>query len=119
MFDGSVSTQEHPPPAPRSERSAERDSFIPGERVDDRRGTQLATETRWLLHQRLRAVALVLVVGFGLFFARSLLLNAVESMTVLFHGLMLALPVVTLGRFRADGSRACGSSGRSKCFCSA
>ena len=78
----------------------EPDSFIPGPRVDERKkGGQLATETRWLIQQRLRAVSLVLVVGFGLFFARSLLLHSLESMAVLFHGLMLVLPVMTFAAF--------------------
>ena len=48
------------------------DSFVPDKRVIEESGAQLATETRWLLQQRLRAASLVLVVGFGLFFARSL-----------------------------------------------
>ncbi len=61
-------------------------------------GTQLATETRWLLQQRLRAASLVLVVGFGLFFVRSLVLhwNNLESLAVVFHGIMLILLIVSL-----------------------
>ncbi len=54
------------------------------------------SETRRLLQQRLRAASLVLVFGFGLFFIRSLCLHRLESLTVLFHGLLLALLVLSL-----------------------
>jgi serine/threonine-protein kinase len=56
----------------------------------------MESETRRLLQQRLRAATVVLVFGFGLFFIRSLLLNTPESLAVLFHGLLLALLVLSL-----------------------
>ena len=51
------------------------------------------------MQQRLRAASLVLVVGFALFFARSLVLHwdRLESRTVLFHGIMLGLLLLSLG----------------------
>ena len=42
-------------------------------------GSELATETRWLLQLRLRAASLVLVVGFSLFLARSFILYTGSS----------------------------------------
>jgi eukaryotic-like serine/threonine-protein kinase len=95
MHDFSATTEDHPPPAGASGP----DSFIPGKHVCGGRGVELATETRWLLQQRLRAASLVLVVGFGLFFIRSIVLHAIDSPAVLFHGLMLGLPVITLAAF--------------------
>ena len=95
MHDYSATTEEHPPPAGASGP----DSFIPGKRVCGGSGVELATETRWLLQQRLRAASLVLVVGFGLFFIRSVFVHAIDSPAVLFHGLMLGLPVITLAAF--------------------
>jgi eukaryotic-like serine/threonine-protein kinase len=73
-----------------------RDSFVPEKRVAGS-ATELVSETCWLVQQRLRAAALVLVVGFALFFLRSLLLHRFESVTVLFHGLMLGLLILSLG----------------------
>jgi eukaryotic-like serine/threonine-protein kinase len=95
MPDFSTTTEDHPP----SERASGPDSFVPGKRVIEGSGVALATETRWLLQQRLRAASLVLVVGFGLFLIRSMLLHAIDSLAVLFHGLMLGLPLITLSAF--------------------
>jgi serine/threonine-protein kinase len=95
MPDFSTMTEDHPPPA----RASGLDSFVPGKRVCEESGVELATEMRWLLQQRLRAASLVLVVGFGLFLLRSMLLHAIDSLPVLFHGLMLGLPVITLCAF--------------------
>jgi serine/threonine protein kinase len=96
MPDFDSTTTEHPPrdrvPAPPSGP----DSFVLDQRVVAGAGTQMASETRWLLHQRLRAASMVLVVGFGLFFVRSLILHNPESLTVLFHGLLLAMLVLSL-----------------------
>jgi eukaryotic-like serine/threonine-protein kinase len=97
MPDFSATTVDHPPAS--SERVSGPDSFVPCKRVIEGSGVERATETRWLLQQRLRAASLVLVVGFGLFFARSLFLHPIESPAVLFHGLMLGLPLLTLIAF--------------------
>ena len=78
--------------------SAEPDSFVPSKRLVDQRATTQGTETRWLLQERQRAASLVLVVGFGLFFVRSLILHwdKLESLAVLFHGIMLGLLLLSL-----------------------
>jgi len=99
MPDFSTTTEDHPPSIPPPARASGPDSFVPGKRVIEGSGVQLATETRWLLQQRLRAASLVLVVGFGLFFLRSLFLHSIDSLAVLFHGLMLGLPLITLSAF--------------------
>ena len=97
------------------------DSFVPGQAGDRARaGPSMATETRWLLQQRLRAASLVLVVGFGLFFVRSLVLHwdRLESLAVLFHGMMLGSaapePRRALQPMEADAPRSFGRS-RSRC----
>jgi serine/threonine-protein kinase len=56
---------------------------------------KLKTETRWLLQQRLRAASFVLVVGFGLFFTRSLVLHTLDSLVLLFHGLVLGTLILS------------------------
>ena len=89
-------TKDHPPRNPGSAPSTEPDSFAPDHRVIAGSGSKMASETQRLLQQRLRAASLVLVVGFGLFFLRSLVLHKPESLTVLFHGLLLALLVLSL-----------------------
>jgi serine/threonine-protein kinase len=104
MSNAYATTEEQPLPDGPTPAPTERDSFVPEKRVVESTGAQLATETCWLLQQRLRAAALVLVVGFALFFLRSLLLHRFESVTVLFHALMLGLLVLSLaalsGRWR-------------------
>jgi serine/threonine protein kinase len=91
-------TDDFPPREPAMQNGSGPDSFLPDKRVIAANATQLATETRWLLKQRLRAASLVLVVGFGLFFIRSLSLhwNNLESLAVLFHGIMLGLLILSL-----------------------
>ena len=91
-------TEDYPPREPLTQNGSGPDSFLPDKRVIAQSGAQLATETRWLLHQRLRAASLVLVVGFGLFFIRSLILHwhNLESLAVLFHGIMLGLLILSL-----------------------
>jgi serine/threonine protein kinase len=91
-------TEDHIPRDPASTGAAEPDSFVPGQRVVDERATLQGSETRWLLQERQRAASLVLVVGFGLFFVRSLVLHwdKLESLAVLFHGIMLALLLLSL-----------------------
>jgi len=92
-------TEVHPPPDPKTEKSIQPDSFVPGKHVIDESAGQLASETRWLLQERLRAASVVLVVGFGLFFARSLVLHwdHIESLAILFQGMMLGLILLELG----------------------
>ena len=91
-------TEDHIPRDPATATATDRDSFVPSQRVVDQRGTRLGTETRWLLQERQRAASLVLVVGFGLFFVRSLILHwdKLESLAVLFHGIMLGLLLLSL-----------------------
>jgi eukaryotic-like serine/threonine-protein kinase len=91
-------TEDFPPRQPSTQHGSGPDSFLPDKRVIVASGTQLATETRWLLHQRMRAASLVLVVGFGLFFVRSLVLHwhNLESLAVVFHGIMLGLLILSL-----------------------
>lgn len=72
-----------------------RDSFVPDRRLDA--GSSENAELRWLLQQRLHAASIVLVGGFGLFLIRSLLLHRLESLTVLFHALILVLLTLSLG----------------------
>jgi hypothetical protein len=99
MPDPIASTADHPLPDFDSSTSSPPDSFAPGKHVVEGIAGQLATETRWLLRQRLRAAALVLAVGFGFFLVRSLILHRhhVESLGVLFQGLMLGLLLIELG----------------------
>jgi eukaryotic-like serine/threonine-protein kinase len=100
MPDFHDTTADHPPRELTTVNESNPDSFVPGKRViEERSGTEMATETRWLVQKRLRAASLVLVVGFALFFARSLVLHwhRLESRTVLFHGIMLGLLLLSLG----------------------
>ena len=110
MADIEPTTEEQKASAAGTERASNPESFIPARRVDTFDGTELATETRWLLQQRLRAASLVLVVGFGLFLARSFVLYQFESLAVFFYALLLALLIVCTGRFRAAGSPRCAAS---------
>jgi eukaryotic-like serine/threonine-protein kinase len=93
-----ATTEDHPLPELDQHKSSRPDSFVPGKHVVEGRAGQLATETRWLLRQRLRAAALVLVVGFGFFFIRSLILHwhHIESLAVLFQGMMLGFLLIEL-----------------------
>ena len=65
MPDPHDTTADHPPRRPTTVNKSSPDSFVPGKRVIEKSGAEMATETRWLLQQRLRAASLVLVVGFG------------------------------------------------------
>jgi serine/threonine-protein kinase len=95
MADLPDTTTEYPPVEPGAPKVPP-DSFAPDNRVIEGSGVQLATETRWLLQARLRAASLVLAVGFGLFFLRSLIVHGFESLAVLFHGMLLVLLLVSL-----------------------
>jgi eukaryotic-like serine/threonine-protein kinase len=98
MPNPNATTEDHPLPGLDNEVLSRPDSFVPGKHVVEGPAGQLATETRWLLRQRLRAAALVLVVGFGFFLIRSLILHRhhVESLGVLFQGMMLGLLLTVL-----------------------
>jgi serine/threonine-protein kinase len=95
MANSHATTEDYPRRAPGPEGSPSRDSFVPDHRIVAGSGAE-SKETRRLLQQRLRAASIVLVVGFGLFFVRSLFLNRWESLTVLFHALLLGLLVLSL-----------------------
>ncbi len=95
MQDPYSTTADHPRGEAGAALGPARDSFIPDRRLDSV-GSENA-ELRWLLQQRLRAASVVLVGGFGLFFLRSLLLHRLESLTVLFHALILILLTLSLG----------------------
>jgi eukaryotic-like serine/threonine-protein kinase len=99
MPEAHDTTEDYPPREPATLNGSAPDSFIPGKRVIEESVAEMATETRWLLQQRLRAASLVLVVGFALFFARSLVLHwgRLESRTVVFHGIMLGLLLLSFG----------------------
>ena len=106
MADPHATTQDHLPREPTTVDGPDPDSFVPGQHLVGRSGGQMATETRWLLQQRLRAASVVLAVGFGLFFVRSLVLHwsHLESLAVVFQGMMLGLILVDFaalsGRWR-------------------
>ncbi len=71
-------------------------TFAPTRRVVEAGGSELATETRWLLQLRLKAASLVLIVGFSLFLARSFILYKFESLAVFFYAMLLAILVVCM-----------------------
>ncbi len=96
MANFDQTTEPEPPPAATAGHSSSAGTFVPTRRVAAGDGTELATETRWLLQLRLHAASLVLVVGFSLFLARSFILYKFESLAVFFYGMMLALLVVCM-----------------------
>lgn len=95
MPDSHATTEDYPRPPRDPALSPSRDSFVPGHRIVAQGGSE-ASELRRLLQERLRAASIVLVVGFGLFFLRSLLLNPLESLSVLFHALLLGMLILSL-----------------------
>jgi eukaryotic-like serine/threonine-protein kinase len=99
MSDPTVTTDDNRLPGTNADTPTRRDTFAPGQHVATGAVGQLATETRTLLRQRLRAASLVIVIGFGLFFARSLILHRhhIESLAVFFQGLMLAMLLLEFG----------------------
>ncbi len=72
------------------------DSFAPRHRVVGEAGSPRPDESAWLLQRRIRAAAIVLVVGFGLAFVRSLFLHPLTSPRILFQGLMLVVLAMAL-----------------------
>jgi serine/threonine protein kinase len=97
MAHADSTTVDHPPLEPGTEKPSAPNTFVPGKRVIEGKGTHFGTETRWLLQQRLRAVSLVLAAGFGLFFVRSLFFHNIESLANLFYGLLVLLLLMSLG----------------------
>jgi eukaryotic-like serine/threonine-protein kinase len=89
-------TEQDPNPGAAVGQASATGTFVPTRRVVEADGSELATETRWLLQLRLRAASLVLVVGFSLFLARSFILYKFESLAVFFYAMMLALLVVCM-----------------------
>jgi serine/threonine-protein kinase len=106
MVEPNATTEDHPPKGPTTVQGTTPDSFVPGKHVVAPSGSQMASETRWLLRERLRAASGVLAVGFCLFFIRSLVLHwsHLESLAVFFQGMMLGLILVDIavlsGRWR-------------------
>jgi serine/threonine protein kinase len=94
MADIEPTNEEQKASAAGTERASNPETFIPAPRVDTSDGSELASETRWLLQQRLSAASLVLVVGFGLFLARSFVLYQFESLAVFFYAMLLVLLIV-------------------------
>ena len=96
MANHDATTERSPgPPAPPGQPPSA-GTFLPTRKVVQADGSELATETRWLLQLRLRAASLVLVVGFSLFLSRSFILYKFESLAVFFYGMMVLLPVVSM-----------------------
>jgi tRNA A-37 threonylcarbamoyl transferase component Bud32 len=73
------------------------DSFAPRKRIVHGTGPDIATETRDLLHRRLRASAIMLAVGVGAFLVRDAFLPRLRPGWIYFHGLILVLQLVTVG----------------------
>ncbi len=98
MSDPTATTDDNRLPGANADTPSRRDTFAPGQHVATGSVGQLATQTRTLLRQRLRAASLVIVVGFALFFGRALILHRhhIESLAVLFQGLMLTMLLVEL-----------------------
>src|SRR5262249_36777927 len=94
MADFDATTEPHPTPVASTQSASAAGTFVPARRVVAADGSELATETRWLLQQRLRAAAVVLVVGFSLVFFRLFILYGRESLAVFFYGMLIALLVV-------------------------
>jgi serine/threonine-protein kinase len=80
------------------------DSFAPRQGIVRGAGPGLGTETRDLLHRRLRAAAIMLAVGVGAFLVRDVAFPRPQSSWIYFHGLIFAVLVATIaslfGRWR-------------------
>jgi eukaryotic-like serine/threonine-protein kinase len=96
MADFDETTERNPVPGAAGDPKSTAGTFVPTRRLDEADGSELATETRWLLQLRLRAASVVLVVGFSLFLARSFILYRFESLALFFYGMMLVLLVVCM-----------------------
>ena len=94
MADYDTTTEPYPTPGAGTQSASAAGTFVPARRVVAADGSELATETRWLLQQRLKAASLVLVVGFSLVFGRLVILYQFESLAVFFYGVLLALLIL-------------------------
>ncbi len=72
------------------------ESFAPDRQVIEGGSTELADETRNLLHRRLRAASLMLALGFGIFLFRDLYFPKVLQNLIYLHGLVFLLLVVNI-----------------------
>jgi serine/threonine-protein kinase len=94
MADFDATTEPHPTPVASTQSASAAGTFVPARRVVAADGSELATETRWLLQQRLRNASVVLIVGFSLVFFRLSFLYGRESLAVFFYGILIALLVI-------------------------
>lgn len=95
MTESHATTEDYPRGARDPSGLHARDSFLPDDRIAAGVGAEMA-ELRWLLQRRLRAASIVLAVGFGLFLLRAMLLNRLESLSVLFHGMLVILLTLSI-----------------------
>ncbi len=72
------------------------ENFAPERQVIEGGSTELADETRNLLHRRLRAASLMLAFGFGIFLLRDLYFPRVLQNLIYLHGLVFVLLVVNV-----------------------
>ena len=96
MAHADATTEESSKPTDAAGHVSTAGTFLPTKWLVQTDGSELATETRWLLQLRLRAASLVLVVGFSLFLARSFILYKFESLAVFFYGMMVVLPIACM-----------------------
>jgi eukaryotic-like serine/threonine-protein kinase len=94
MADFDATTEQDPALGASTQKASAQGTFVPTRRIVQADGSELATETRWLLQQRLKAASLVLVVGFSLVVARLIILYKFESLAVFFYAMLLALLIV-------------------------
>ncbi len=72
------------------------ESFAPEQRVIEGSGSELAEETRDLLHRRLRAASLMLALGFGVFLLRDFYLPKVLLQLFILHCVVFLLLVLNV-----------------------
>ncbi len=72
------------------------ENFAPDRQVIEGGSTELADETRNLLHRRLRAASLMLALGFGIFLLRDLYFPKILQNLIYLHGLVFLLLVVNV-----------------------
>jgi eukaryotic-like serine/threonine-protein kinase len=72
------------------------ESFAPERQVIEGSGSELADETRDLLHRRLRAASLMLALGFGVFLLRDLYFPKLFQQLIYLHCLVFFLLVVNV-----------------------
>lgn len=72
------------------------ESFAPEQRAIEGSGSELAAETRDLLHRRLHAASLMLALGFGVFLLRDLYFPKILPQLIYLHCLVFFLLVVNV-----------------------